>query len=88
MRKPPGLIIVVDPSKEDIAVAEAKKLGIPVMALSIRTATQIRSTTSSHATMSSKEHQAILQSLTETIIERKNELNFGNNKRRGREEDC
>lgn len=33
MRKPPGLLIVVDPSKEHIAVAEAKKMGIPVMAL-------------------------------------------------------
>ena len=33
MRKQPGLLIVVDPNKEHIAVAEAKKLGIPVMAL-------------------------------------------------------
>ncbi|MFI0435640.1 MAG: 30S ribosomal protein S2 [Parachlamydiaceae bacterium] len=33
MRKPPGLIIVVDPSKEHLAVSEAKKLGIPVMGL-------------------------------------------------------
>src|SRR5579863_7384342 len=33
MRKPPGLLIVVDPSREHIAVAEANKLGIPVMAL-------------------------------------------------------
>jgi small subunit ribosomal protein S2 len=33
MRKPPGLIIVVDPSKEHIAIAEAVKLGIPVMGL-------------------------------------------------------
>lgn len=33
MRKIPGLIICVDPSKEHIAVAEANKLGIPVMAL-------------------------------------------------------
>ena len=33
MRKTPGLLIVVDPSREHIAVAEAKKLGIPVMAL-------------------------------------------------------
>lgn len=33
MRKLPGLVVVVDPSKEHIAVAEAKKLGIPVMAL-------------------------------------------------------
>ena len=33
MRKLPGLVVVVDPSSEHIAVAEAKKLGIPVMAL-------------------------------------------------------
>lgn len=33
MRKPPGLVIVVDPNREQIAVAEARKLGIPVMAL-------------------------------------------------------
>lgn len=33
MRKLPGLLVVVDPSKEHIAVAEAGKLGIPVMAL-------------------------------------------------------
>ncbi|MDN3507766.1 MAG: 30S ribosomal protein S2, partial [Simkaniaceae bacterium] len=33
MRKKPGLIIVVDPNKEHIAVAEGNKLGIPVMAL-------------------------------------------------------
>ena len=33
MRKQPGLVVVVDPGKEHIAVAEARKLGIPVMAL-------------------------------------------------------
>lgn len=33
MRKPPGLLVVVDPSREHIAVAEANVLGIPVMAL-------------------------------------------------------
>ncbi len=33
MRRPPGLLVVVDPSSEHIAVAEARKLGIPVMAL-------------------------------------------------------
>ena len=33
MRKVPGLLIVVDPNKEHIAVAEANKLGIPVLAL-------------------------------------------------------
>jgi len=33
MRKVPGLLIVVDSVKEHIAVLEAKKLGIPVMAI-------------------------------------------------------
>ena len=33
MRKVPGLLVVVDPSREHIAVAEAKKLGIPIIAL-------------------------------------------------------
>jgi len=33
MRKVPKLVVVVDPNKEHIAVAEARKLGIPVMAL-------------------------------------------------------
>lgn len=33
MRKPPGLIIAVDPNQEHLAVAEARKLNIPVMAL-------------------------------------------------------
>ena len=33
MRKAPGLIVVVDSSLEHIAIAEAKKLKIPVIAL-------------------------------------------------------
>lgn len=33
MRRVPGLLVVIDPDREAIAVAEAKKLGIPVMAL-------------------------------------------------------
>ncbi len=33
MRKVPGLIILVDPSREHIAVKEAKKLGIPILGL-------------------------------------------------------
>jgi small subunit ribosomal protein S2 len=33
MRKLPGLLVVVDPGQEGLAVAEARKLGIPVMAL-------------------------------------------------------
>jgi len=33
MRKLPGLVIVVDVEREKLAIAEARKLGIPVMAL-------------------------------------------------------
>ena len=33
MKKLPGAMFVVDPRKEKIAVAEAKKLGIPVVAI-------------------------------------------------------
>lgn len=33
MRKPPGLIVLVDPSHEHIAVKEGNKLGIPILAL-------------------------------------------------------
>lgn len=33
MRKPPGMVVVVDPSKEHLAVAEARKLNIPIMGL-------------------------------------------------------
>jgi small subunit ribosomal protein S2 len=33
MRKLPDLIFVIDPSKEEIAVKEANKLGIPVVAV-------------------------------------------------------
>jgi small subunit ribosomal protein S2 len=33
MRRPPGAIFVVDPKKENIAVKEARKLGIPIVAI-------------------------------------------------------
>lgn len=33
MKKLPGLLFVVDPKKENIAVKEAKKLGIPIVAI-------------------------------------------------------
>lgn len=33
MKKFPGAIVIVDPKKEDTAVREAKKLGIPIVAL-------------------------------------------------------
>jgi small subunit ribosomal protein S2 len=33
MRKPPGAVFIVDPKKENIAVREARKLGIPIIAI-------------------------------------------------------
>ena len=33
MKKTPGALFIVDPRKERIAVAEAKKLGIPIIAI-------------------------------------------------------
>lgn len=74
MRKQPGLIIIVDPSKEHLAVAEANKLGIPVMAL---VDTNCDPDPIQHVIACNddalKSIKLILQSLTDTIIEKKNE---------------
>ncbi len=78
MRKPPGLLIVVDPSCEHIAVAEAKKLGIPVMAL---VDTNCNPDPIDYVIACNddalKSIKLILQALMQAIIDRKNELNVG-----------
>ena len=75
MRKPPGLLIVVDPSKEHIAVAEANKLGIPVMALVDTNCDpdpiEYIIACNDDALKSVK---LILECLTQTIIDKKNEM--------------
>lgn len=75
MRKPPGLIIVVDPSREHLAVAEANKLGIPVMALVDTNCNpdpiQYVIACNDDALKSVK---LILQALAQSIIDRKNEM--------------
>lgn len=75
MRKPPGLVIVVDPSKEHIAVAEATKLGIPVMGLVDTNCDpdpiQYVIPCNDDALKSIK---LILSSIVQAIIEKKNEL--------------
>jgi small subunit ribosomal protein S2 len=75
MRKPPGLLIVVDPGCEHIAVAEANKLGIPVMAL-IDTNCDPDPIDYPIAGNddSLKAIKLILQALTQSIIDRKNEI--------------
>ena len=75
MRKPPGLVIIVDPSKEHLAVAEANKLGIPVMALVDTNCDpdpiQFVIACNDDALKSVK---LILQSLAQAAIDKKNEM--------------
>ena len=75
MRKPPGLLIVVDPSREHIAVAEAKKLGVPVMAL---VDTNCNPDPIDHIIACNddalKSIKLILQALGNAILQRKQEL--------------
>lgn len=77
LRKMPGLLIVVDPSNEHIAVAEAKKLGIPIMAL---VDTNCNPDPIDYVIPCNddalKSVKVIVQSLAQTIIDKKNELNF------------
>lgn len=75
MRKPPGLVIVVDPNKEHIAVAEANKLGIPVMGL---VDTNCDPDPVKYVIACNddalKSVKLILQALANAIIEKKNEM--------------
>lgn len=76
MRKLPGLIVVVDPSSEYIAVAEANKLGIPVMAL---VDTNCDPDPIDYVIACNddalKSIKVILSSLMQAIIDKKNDLN-------------
>jgi small subunit ribosomal protein S2 len=89
MRKPPGLLIVVDPSKEHIAVAEANTLGIPVMAL---VDTNCDPDPIQHVIACNddalKSVKIILQTLAQAIIEKKNEMKvYGSKEDKQEQED-
>jgi len=77
MRKPPGLVIVVDPSKENIAVSEANKLGIPVMGL---VDTNCDPDPINYVIPCNDDAQRsvklILEALTQAIVDQKNEMHF------------
>ncbi len=81
MRKPPGLLIVVDPSLEHIAVAEAVKLGIPVMAL---VDTNCNPDLIDYVIACNddalKSVKLVVQALSRAAAYRKNQLSFGLNK--------
>ena len=75
MRRLPGLLVVVDPDNEHIAVAEANKLNIPVMAL---VDTNCDPDPIQHIIAcnddSLKSVKLIIQAITCAIIEQKNEM--------------
>ncbi len=77
MRKPPGLLIVVDPSKEHIAVAEANTLGIPIMAL---VDTNCDPDPIDYVIACNddalKSIKVILSAITQAIIDQKNDMNL------------
>lgn len=81
MRKLPGLLIVVDPSKEHLAVSEANKLGIPVMAL---VDTNCNPDPIEYVIPCNddalKSIKVILQELASAIIQKKNELRTASSK--------
>lgn len=87
MRKPPGLVIVVDPSREHIAVAEANKLGIPVMGLVDTNCDpdpiDFVIACNDDALKSIK---LILSAITQAIIDKKNEMQI--NVGKGEQEDA
>ena len=75
MRKLPGLVIVVDPGQEHIAVAEANKLGIPVMGL---VDTNCDPDPIQHVIACNddalKSIKLILETIAQAIIDKKNEM--------------
>jgi small subunit ribosomal protein S2 len=81
MRKLPGLVVVVDPGKEHLAVAEANKLGIPVMGL---VDTNCDPDPIEHVIACNddalKSIKVIVQALTNAITEKKGQMRVTENK--------
>ncbi|MDF2576556.1 MAG: rpsB [Chlamydiales bacterium] len=77
MRKIPGLIVVVDPSREHIAVAEANKLGIPIMGL---VDTNCDPDPIQHVIACNddalKSIKLVVEAIANGIIEKKNDMNI------------
>lgn len=81
MRKLPGLLIVVDPSHEHIAVKEARKLGIPILGL---VDTNCDPDMVDHVIPCNddalKSVKLIVQALAQAIIDVKNSMTAGSGK--------
>ena len=77
MRKVPGLLVVVDPSKEHIAVEEARKLNIPVLGLvDTNCDPDLIDYVIACNDDALKSIKLILNALTQAIINKKNEMNI------------
>jgi len=87
MRKIPGLLVVVDPGKEHIAVAEANILGIPVMSL---VDTNCDPDPIDHVIACNddalKSIKVVLSSIMQAIIDQKNDMNIPSSKEGDEEE--
>ncbi len=87
MRKPPGLVVVVDPGQEHLAVAEARKLGIPVMAIVDTNADPDPIDYVIPANDDAqKSVKLIIQALADSIVEKKTELQLMGSKEESKEE--
>lgn len=75
MRKPPGLVVVVDTNREHLAVAEARKLGIPVLGL---VDTNCDPESVDHVIACNddalKSIKIVLQVLAQAVIDKKNQM--------------
>lgn len=84
MRKLPGLLVIVDPGREDLAVAEARKLGIPILAL---VDTNCDPDPIEYVIPCNDDAQRsvklILQTIADAIVEKKNELQLMKGKNEG-----
>jgi small subunit ribosomal protein S2 len=77
MRKEPSLLIVVDSHTENLAVAEARKLGIPVIAIADTNCDPDTVTLCVPANDDSiKSNRIILRSFADLIMKKKKELNI------------
>lgn len=77
MRKAPGLVIIVDTTEEHLAVAEARKLGIPILAIVDTNSNPDLVDLPIPANDDSiKSIRLIIGALADAIIEKKNEMNI------------
>ncbi len=75
MRKPPGLLVIIDPSKEHLAVAEARKLKIPVMAVvDTNCDPDLIDYVIAGNDDALKSNKILIQAISQTIVEKKKEM--------------